>query len=116
MSRILFIISFFFIQNVSSLKFKETAFDFGKAKEHTVVTHTFIITNPSKVPLIIYSVSTTCGCTTTSYPKLLKPNQSGKIIVKLDTKNNKGYVAKYVVVMANTKEEYHKLSIKGTVE
>lgn len=113
--KVLLIALTIFVQTFPVYKAEQPTFDFGKIKENEVITHTFKIVNSGKIPLLIYSVSTTCGCTTTKYPKVIKPNKSDYIVVNFDSKGNKGIVNKFIVVMTNSKEEYHKLTIKGTV-
>jgi hypothetical protein len=51
------------------VKFKELAFDFGKVKEGTPVTHSFTFTNISNSPVIIESAIASCGCTTPHKPE-----------------------------------------------
>jgi hypothetical protein len=51
------------------VKFKELAFDFGKVKQSTPVTHDFNFTNISNSPVIIESALASCGCTTPHKPE-----------------------------------------------
>jgi len=51
------------------VKFKETAYDFGKIKQGTPVTHDFDFTNISSSPVIIESAVPSCGCTTPVKPE-----------------------------------------------
>jgi hypothetical protein len=51
------------------IKFKETAYDFGKIKQGTPVTHDFDFTNISSSPVIIESAVPSCGCTTPVKPE-----------------------------------------------
>lgn len=51
------------------VKFKELAFDFGKIKQGTPVTHDFAFTNISDAPVIIESATPSCGCTTPVKPE-----------------------------------------------
>jgi len=51
------------------VKFKETAYDFGKIKQGTPVTHDFDFTNISTSPVIIESAVPSCGCTTPVKPE-----------------------------------------------
>ena len=51
------------------IKFKETAYDFGKIKQGTPVTHDFDFTNISTSPVIIESAVPSCGCTTPVKPE-----------------------------------------------
>jgi len=51
------------------VKFKELAFDFGKIKQGTPVSHNFPFVNASDGPVIIESAVASCGCTTPTKPE-----------------------------------------------
>jgi len=51
------------------VKFKELAYDFGKIKQGSPVTHDFVFTNISNSPVIIESAVPSCGCTTPVKPE-----------------------------------------------
>jgi hypothetical protein len=51
------------------LKFKEVAYDFGKIKQNSPVSHDFMFTNISDNPVIIESAMASCGCTTPVKPE-----------------------------------------------
>jgi hypothetical protein len=51
------------------LKFKELAFDFGKIKQGSPVSHDFMFTNIGDNPVIIESAMASCGCTTPVKPE-----------------------------------------------
>src|ERR1700754_22926 len=51
------------------IKFKELAYDFGKIKQGSPVTHDFVFTNISNAPVIIESAVPSCGCTTPVKPE-----------------------------------------------
>ena len=51
------------------VKFKELAYDFGKIKQGTPVSHEFAFTNISSSPVIIESAVPSCGCTTPVKPE-----------------------------------------------
>jgi opacity protein-like surface antigen len=51
------------------VKFKELAYDFGKIKQGTPVSHEFAFTNISTSPVIIESAVPSCGCTTPVKPE-----------------------------------------------
>ena len=51
------------------VKFRELAYDFGKIKQGTPVTHDFDFTNISNSPIIIESAVPSCGCTTPVKPE-----------------------------------------------
>ena len=51
------------------LKFKEVAYDFGKIKQNSPVSHDFMFTNIGDNPVIIESAMASCGCTTPVKPE-----------------------------------------------
>lgn len=51
------------------VKFKELAYDFGKIKQGSPVSHEFEFTNISPSPVIIESAVPSCGCTTPVKPE-----------------------------------------------
>jgi len=62
------------------VKFKELAFDFGKVKQGTPVTHDFPFTNIGNSPVIIESATASCGCTTPHKPEGAVSAGKGDII------------------------------------
>jgi hypothetical protein len=51
------------------VKFQEKIHDFGKIKQSVPVTYDFAFKNISDKPVVIESVSTSCGCTTPTWPQ-----------------------------------------------
>jgi hypothetical protein len=62
------------------IKFKELAFDFGKVKQGTPVTHDFAFSNIGTSPVIIESATASCGCTTPHKPEGAVSAGKGDII------------------------------------
>ena len=61
-------------------KFSTDTYDFGKVKQNTPPTATFIVTNVSNEPLIIEAANPTCGCTISDYTKApIAPGKTGYI-------------------------------------
>ncbi len=90
-------------------------FDFGKIKQGVPATHEFTFTNKSKVPMVIATVSASCGCTTPDWSKDPIP-PGGQGFVKA-TYNAAGVGAfdKSVTVMANVESGVVVLRIHGEV-
>ena len=80
--------------------------DLGKVEEGQVVDVAFRFKNTGSNPLIIPSVSVSCGCTTVpDKPKEpYAPGQEGVIKAKFDSKNMAGERLREVYVSANTKQ------------
>jgi len=100
------------------IRFKETAWDFGKVKQGEVVSHEFIFANEGDATLVIKKVSTSCGCTAAlvSVDKI-QPGKEGRIGVKFDTRGYGGQVKKLVYVDSNDPDEAHRqLEVAADVE
>jgi hypothetical protein len=100
------------------IKFKETAWDFGKIKQGEVASHEFVFINEGDDTLTIAKVATSCGCTAALVSdKSIPPGKTGKIEVKFDSRGYGGQVAKVVYVQSNDpKEAQRSLEIKAEVE
>jgi hypothetical protein len=97
------------------IQWNETTHNFGKVKQNEPVAFEFKATNTGTVPLQIFSVERSCGCTTpewTSAP--IQPGATGIIKVVYDSKVG-GVFNKTVTVKANTKEGSVQLVLTGEV-
>ena len=85
------------------IEFETKTYDFGDVIEGERLTYSFKFKNTGKSNLIIYSSEATCGCTTSQPPKApIRPGEGDEIIVTFDSKGQKGYVEKRILVGANT--------------
>ena len=102
-------------KTLATFKWAETSFNFGKVKKDVPISHEFTFVNTGSEPLVISSVSTTCGCTVTEYSKEPIPS-GGKGYVKA-TYNAAtiGMFTKPVTIKANTEEVVVMLTILGEV-
>jgi mono/diheme cytochrome c family protein len=108
-----FLAVFFVIPSGSSwaeprprLEFEETAFDFGVLIQGATVQHLYNFKNKGDSPLVIESVSTSCGCTAAvvSDP-VIKPGASSQIKAGYDSHGKFGNVQKFIVVHSNDPEK-----------
>ncbi len=98
------------------LEFEETEHDFGKIIEGEIVTYGFKFKNTGKTDLLISTVSTSCGCTASEYPKHpIKKNKEGIIKITFNSKGRTGFQRKSAVVLANTQPNRTVLRIKAVV-
>jgi len=106
-----------FAQSKPEAKFDKTQHDFGSIKEELgAVTTLFEFTNVGASPLIIQRVSTSCGCTTPSYPREpVLPGKKGVITVKYSTVARPGSFNKTIAVYTNVPDTVYVLTIKGNV-
>lgn len=99
----------------SGIEWTEKTCDFGKIPQGKPVIAEFLFKNPSMVPLIIYAVKPSCGCTVADYTKEpIQPQKTGVIRVTFDAQNA-GYFQKSVIVETNAGEGNETLIIKGEV-
>lgn len=90
-------------------------YDFGRIKLNVPVNHEFTFTNTGDIPLVISSVSASCGCTVTSYSKdPIQPGGQGFVKATYNAAKV-GQFTKTVTVNANTDEGVVVLTIKGEV-
>ena len=100
------------------IKFKETAWNFGKVKQGEVLSHEFVFTNEGDATLVIQKVSTSCGCTAAlvSADKI-QPGKEGRVEIKFDTRGYGGPVSKLVYVDSNDPDEAHRqLEVAAEIE
>src|SRR5437867_4456432 len=68
---------------------------FGTIKPGTPLTYTFQVKNEGKANLEIKSVAPSCGCTTSSFDKVVAPGKTGSITLAVEkTDTYKGEVVK----------------------
>ena len=103
--------------NVAKMSFEEEVFDFGTVKEGDVVEHTYKFTNTGKVPLVISSARSSCGCTVPEKPdRPIAPGASDVIKVKFRTQGKPNKQEKPVIITANTYPKETKVYLRGFVE
>lgn len=91
--------------------------DFGKVIKDTIISKTYVYKNIGEKPLILENYTVSCNCTDISFSKkIIKPQESGKIILNLNTQDKHNYVNIYCVLIFNTKQKYYKISMNGFVE
>lgn len=100
-----------------SITFDQTSFNFGKINElDGFKTHIFTYTNNGSQPLMIYDITTTCGCTVPEYSKEpIAPGSTGKVKVTFDPLGRPGAFRKNITVKTNARESSVVLYIVGLV-
>jgi len=98
------------------IAFEEVFHDFGKLNEGEKVTYAFKFKNTGKAPLIINNVSTSCGCTVSSYPKKpIKPGEGASIDISFDSEGKHGFQSKSITVYTNTQPPVTTLQIQSQI-
>ncbi len=99
------------------LEFSSSKWDFGTiAEDGGEVSHTFEFENRGSTPIVIITVHTTCGCTSTNYTR--KPIVAGErstLEVSYDPMNRPGEFAKTISILTSADEEPTQLVISGDV-
>jgi len=104
------------LSQLPAFKFEEESHDFGKVIQGESVSYLFRFRNSGKSDLVISDVSTSCGCTVTSFPKTpIRPGQSDAIKVSFNSTGKKGFQNKTIVIVANTQPNTTLLKIKAEV-
>ncbi len=98
------------------MNFDKLEHDFGRVIQGEVITYAFRLENTGRKPLVIASVSSSCGCTVADYPTgALEPGSEGYIKVTFDSNNRRGFQSKTVTVLANTQPNSVTLRVKAQV-
>ena len=98
------------------ITFEETEHDFGKIIEGETVNFSFRFTNTGKSDLLLAEVTSSCGCTVPSYPKMpIRPGEQGEVKVAFNSNGRKGFQSKTVLVASNTQPNTTLLRIKAQV-
>lgn len=100
------------------IKFDNTTFDYGTAKQGDKVECTFVFRNEGENDLIIRKVKASCGCTATNPEKtLLKKGEESKINATFNTAGKDGKQYKTITVISNDPSNSTIiLNLQGTVE
>lgn len=105
-----------------AITFKQTTHDFGNIREKGgPVSCTFTYTNTGSAPLVLITVSTTCGCTSSEFsPRPLAPGKSDKIQITFNPKGRSGEFESLITVRTNIrkpdgKKKKETLKISGNV-
>lgn len=102
-------------QDIPAIEFKSVNHDFGKLDYKGDASYYFEFKNTGKAPLILTSVTASCGCTTPEWPKEpILPGKTGKIKVTYNS-SIVGVFTKLVYVYSNSSTNMVTLTIKGEI-
>ncbi len=104
------------VEGTPRIEWADTLHHMGDVPEGAVAYYAFKFRNVGDAPLVIGSVSTSCGCTVSDYPRRpIPPGEEGEIEVKFDSRGRKGRFVKTVTVITNAEPSRHVLKITGNV-
>ncbi len=104
--------------NGSALQFTNLSYDFGHIREDGgEVGCIFTATNISDKDIYITNITTSCGCTSTSYSKdAIAPHATFELAVQFNPYNRPGRIDKHVFVSCSDSAEVTTLQLKGYVQ
>ncbi len=99
------------------MEIAEKRFDFGSVFKGDEVVHKFQVENKGGSPLILQNIKPSCGCTYVSHDKIISPNGTGFITLKIDTSRlHAGDQTKTAEVVSNDpKSPKDRLYMQGKV-
>jgi len=98
------------------ISFREYEHDFGKITEGEEVAYIFTFENKGKGPLVISSVTTSCGCTVPKYDtKPIESGGTGTVEVAFNSSGRNGMQNKTITVKSNASKPVVLLKISGEV-
>ncbi len=104
------------VDGVPNPVFERTQFEFGHLISGEKVTWSFRFQNKGNAPLIIYNVSSGCGCTVADYPKdPVLPGHSGRVKVDFNSAGRQGRQIQTVRVFTNADPPIHQLTVTADV-
>ena len=98
--------------------FDKSEHDFGIVSEiGDVIEYEFAFKNAGQTPLVVYRVTTSCGCTVSDWTKEpVAPGKKGFIKITYTPKEHKGDFIKTATVYSNGNPLNINLTIKGTIK
>lgn len=91
--------------------------DFGLIGGTRKVSHQFVFTNMGVEPVVIDTVKSHCGCTTSSYTREpVLPDKTGTVTVTYDPTDHYGGFRKTVTLVLNGGEEYQEVRVEGQIK
>lgn len=102
--------------NGAVITFDNIVHDYGTVQKGADGNCEFIFKNSGNEPLVLSSVTTSCGCTVAAWPKEpILPGSTGTIKVSYNKMGNPGTINKNITVQSNATNGTIVLNIKGTV-
>lgn len=104
------------IAPVAALTFEKIEYSFDKVTDGDQVTQIYTFTNISHVPLLLFDVKGSCGCTVPQWPhEPIMPGETASLTVQFDSSNKMGLQRKKITVTANTNPPQTFLYLNGEV-
>jgi hypothetical protein len=103
-------------ENITTVQWLDSAHNYGNIAEGQKLALSFRVKNTGSAPLIIKSVTPTCGCTVANYPKQPIPTgQEGEITGIFDSNHKEGLQQKHITIQLNTNPAFQDISFEVNV-
>jgi hypothetical protein len=103
-------------RNRAGILFEKQTHDLGVIQQGTPVTYTYNLKSTGYEPLIIASVSSSCGCIAVDWSsEKINPGKEGHITATYNAVTP-GSFSKTITVLSNAKQNTVILTLKGTVK
>jgi hypothetical protein len=113
---LLFVLTTAAVMAQPKLSLDTNTHNFGTLNEGEKVTYDFVFTNTGDQPLVIFSATQPCGCTTPTFPKEpIMPGKTGKISVEYNSEGHPGTFMKKLQIRCNDPIQYYDIFIMGDV-
>ena len=104
------------LSDSAKIEFLNSTHDFGVINEGEKVSTVYKFKNVGSMPLEIYNVEVSCGCTVAERPEEpILPGDTGFIKVKFNSENRPGEARKTVTVASNANPAFPELLLMGEV-
>lgn len=103
-------------QSLDSLVINQVIIDVGQVHADTVLTQDFIVTNAGSTIVDVEGLTRSCTCTSAEIDrKTLKPGEKAKVTLTVDTHGKSGRFLIDAVLIANTRQRFYKMIVKGLI-
>ena len=93
-------------RQLTQIQWIDSARNYGKIREGQKLAISFRFKNAGEHPLIIESVTPTCGCTVADFPRQpIAPGEEGEITGEFDSNGRQGLQHKQLTIRANVEGE-----------
>lgn len=104
-------------ESKAKIEFTKTSHDFGTVTEGTQATVEFTFKNTGDAPLVLTSVTASCGCTTPKWTREpIPPGGTGSVTAIYNSRGRPGKFTKTITVKHNGEGGTQYLTIRGNVE
>lgn len=95
----------------------DTLVDIGTLRAGEVVKYDALLRNAGTEPLVITSVSTSCGCTSVEYEKQpIAPGETGSFSFRFDSRGFWGVQLKLIEIHTSAADRPYRLQVRSEVE